>query len=134
MILFLRGLFLVVLASMLAVTTWASLQCPLFGVPREVATHPWFIATLFDTYWAFVAFFVWVCFKQAAVGARVAWFVAIMLLGNIAMAVYCLRELFGVPATEPLATVVTRRREGFDLLGALLAVAGIGVIAWATLA
>lgn len=134
MIVFLRGLFLVVLASMLAVTTWASLQCPLFGVPRAVATHPWFIATLFDTYWAFVAFFLWVCFKQASVGARVAWFVAIMLLGNIAMAAYCLRELFGVSTHEPLATVVTRHREGFDLLGTLLAAAGVGVIAWATLA
>ena len=134
MILFLRGLFLVVLASMLAVTTWAGLQCPLFGVPRAVATHPWFIATLFDTYWAFVAFFLWVCFKQAAWSARVAWFIAIMLLGNIAMAAYCLRELFTVSTQEPLATVINRRREGADTLGLLLALAGAGVIGWAVLA
>ena len=134
MILFLRGLFLVVLASMLAVTTWASLQCPLFGVPRAVATHPWFIATLFDTYWAFMAFFLWVCFKQAAISARLAWFVSIILLGNIAIAAYCLRELFSVSRTEPLSTVVTRQRESFDVLGSLLAIAGVGVIVWATLA
>ena len=36
MILFLRVLFLAVLVSMLWVTGWASLQCPLFAVPREV--------------------------------------------------------------------------------------------------
>lgn len=134
MILFLRGLFIVVLASMLAVTTWASLQCPLLGVPRAVATHPWFIATLFDTYWAFVAFFLWVCFKQAAWSARVAWFIAIMLLGNIAMAAYCLRELFCVAPDEPLATVINRRREGADKLGLLGALLGAAVIGWAALA
>jgi hypothetical protein len=134
MILFLRGLFLLVLASMLAVTTWAGLQCPLFGVPRAVATHPWFIATLFDTYWAFIAFFLWVGFKQTAAAARVGWFVAIMLLGNIAIAAYCLRELFAVSKSEPLATVINRRRAGADPLGTVLAVAGVGVVAWAALA
>ena len=57
-----------------------------------------------------------------------------MLLGNIAIAAYCLRELFSVSRTEPLSTVVTRQRESFDVLGSLLAIAGVGVIVWATLA
>ena len=48
MILLLRSLFLFVLASMLAVTSWASWRCPLFAVPRDVFAHPWFVATLFD--------------------------------------------------------------------------------------
>ncbi len=128
MLWFLRILFLVVLASMLAVTTWASLQCPLFAVPREVFTHPWFIATLFDTYWAFLTFFVWVCFKQTSWIARVAWFVAIMLLGNIAMAVYCLNELFRVPPGGKLADLLTLRRDGISTPGLTLAVIGLAVI------
>lgn len=119
---------MVVLASMLAVTSWASLQCPLFAVPREVATHPWFIATLFDTYWAFLTFYVWVCFKQTAWLSRVAWFVAIMLLGNIAMAAYCLNELFRVPANGRMADLLTMRREGAGVLGPVLAVIGVAVI------
>ena len=128
MIWFLRFLFGVVLASMLAVTSWASFQCPLFGVPRDVFTHPWFIATLFDAYWGFITFFVWVCYKQSSWIARTAWFVAIMLLGNIAMAAYCLSELFALPKDGRPADLLTLRREGPGALGLILAVLGVVVI------
>ncbi|HWA08148.1 MAG TPA: hypothetical protein VG838_01645 [Opitutaceae bacterium] len=129
MLLFLRGLFLVVLVSMLAVTGWASRQCPLFAVPREVFTHPWFIATMFDAYWGFITFFVWVCAKQTSGAARVAWFLAIVLLGNIAMSLYCLDELFRTPRTGRLADILTARREGPGALGWTLAVLGTAVVA-----
>ena len=128
MILFLRGLFLVVLASMLWVTSWASLQCPLFAVPRDVFAHPWFIATMFDAYWGFTTFFVWVCFQQRSWLARAAWFVAIMLLGNIAMSSYCLAALFRTPRDGKLADVLTRRHEGVGVLGPVLAVLGLAVV------
>ena len=128
MIWFLRVLFSVVLASMLWVTTWASFQCPLFAVPREVYAHPWFIATMFDAYWGFTTFFVWVCYKQTPLIARIAWFVAIMLLGNIAMSAYCLSELFLLPAHGRLAGLLTARRDGPGLLGLLLAAAGAAVV------
>lgn len=127
MIIFLRVLFLVVIASMLAVTTWASLHTPIFSIPRDVFTHPWFIATLFDAYWAFIAFYVWVAWKEQSAAARVGWFVAIIALGNIAMAVYMLRELFAVPADGPLDPVFTRRNAGSVLLPVLLGAAGVGV-------
>lgn len=128
MIWILRSLFAVVLASMLWVTSWASFQCPLFAVPREVYTHPWFIATLFDAYWGFITFYVWVCFKQSSWLARIAWFVAIMLLGNIAMAAYCLRELFSVPANGRLTDLLPARRDGPGWLGLGLALAGMTVV------
>jgi hypothetical protein len=128
MILFLRVFFLVVLASMLWVTSWASLQCPLFAVPREVVTHPWFIATLFDTYWAFATFFVWVCYKQTSWVARVAWLVAIMLLGNIAMAAYVLDELFRTPRDGDVAKLLIVRRAGPGGLGWTLALVGVEVV------
>jgi hypothetical protein len=131
MLTFLRALFLFVLASMLWVTGWASLQCPLFAVPREVATHPWFIATLFDAYWGFLTFFVWVCYKQTSWLARAAWLVAILLLGNIAMAAYCLGELFRAPRDARLADLLTVRRDGPSPLGVALAALGVGVIAFA---
>ena len=127
MIIFLRVLFLVVIASMLAVTTWASLHTPIFSIPRDVFTHPWFIATLFDAYWAFIAFYVWVAWKEQSAAARIGWFVAIIALGNIAMAVYMLRELFAVPADGPLDPVFTRRNAGSVLLSVLLGAAGVGV-------
>jgi len=127
MILFLRALFLVVIASMLAVTTWASLHTPLFSIPRAVFTHPWFIATLLDAYWAFIAFYVWVAWKERSLAARILWFVTLILLGNISIAAYMLRELFAVPATGPLDEVFTRRNRGTVLLPALLAAASIAV-------
>ena len=127
MILFLRGLFLLILASMLWVTSWASLQCPLFAIPPGVVGHPWFIATLFDAFWGFVTFFVWVAFKQTSWLARVAWFVAIILLGNVAMSAYCLDELFRMPRSGRLVDVLTTRRSGLGGLGLGLALLGVTV-------
>ena len=120
MILFLRGLFIVVLGSMLAVTTWASLDTPLFSIPRAVASHPWFIATLVDAYWAFVTFYVWLAWKEQSLAARLLWFVAVIALGNLAMATYLLVELFRVPAGGPLDPVFTRRNPGHLTLPAVL--------------
>ncbi len=129
MIVLLRTLFLIVVASMLWVTTWASLQCPLFAVPREVFAHPWFIATMFDAYWGFITFFVWVCYKETSWVARLAWFIAILLLGNIAMASYWLAELFRTPPEGKLADVFVRRHPGAGILGPVLAVLGVVVVA-----
>lgn len=131
MLLSLRLLFLLILAAMLAVTSWASLRCPLFAVPRDVATHPWFIATLFDAYAGFLTFYVWVAYKQTAPLARAAWFVAILLLGNIAMALYCLAELFRAPAGIPLRDLLLARRAGPSPLGLILAALGVAVVSFA---
>jgi Protein of unknown function (DUF1475) len=129
MIIFLRSLFLLVIASMLAVTSWASLHTPLFSIPREVFTHPWFIATLFDAYWAFVAFYVWVAWKEQSLAARLLWFVAIIALGNIPIAAYFLRELFAVNAGDASAlnVVMTRRNAGALVLPAVLTATSIAV-------
>jgi hypothetical protein len=108
MIWFLRILFSVVLGSMLGVTTWASLQGSVLAIPRAVGAHPWFIATLFDTYWAFFTFFVWLAYKETSWLARALWFVAIVLLGNIAMSTYCLIQLWRVPADAKLEQVLLR--------------------------
>jgi hypothetical protein len=109
MIVPLRILFLIVLLSMLAVTSWASMQCALWKTPREVVTHPWFIATLFDTYWAFLTFYCWVAYKERSWITRLAWLIGILLLGNIAMAIYMLIQLFKVPANGRIEDVLMRR-------------------------
>ncbi|HSI09834.1 MAG TPA: DUF1475 family protein [Rariglobus sp.] len=124
MLWFLRILFLTVIVSMLAITGWASSQCALFAIPREVFTHPWFIATLFDAYWAFIAFFVWVAWKEQTLAARVLWFVAIILLGNLAMATYLLIELFRIKKIDQLGEVFATRRPGRIALPAVLSALG----------
>ncbi len=99
-----------VLISMLAVTTWASSEVALWKTPREVVLHPWFIATLFDTYFGFLTFYVWLAYKETATLARVLWLVVILLLGNIAMAIYLLRELFRLPTTATMEDLLLRRK------------------------
>jgi len=128
MILFLRGLFIVVILSMLWVTSWASGQCPMFSIPRSVWAHPWFIATMFDAYWGFTTFFVWVAYKQTSWVAKIGWFVAIMVLGNIAMASYWLNELFRLPLDGKLSDALTVRRDGVGVLGLVLAALGLSVL------
>ncbi len=109
MILFLRGLFIVILLAMISVTSWASSEVALWKMPREVATHPWFIATLFDTYFAFLAFWLWVAWLETTWLRRISWLIAICLLGNIAMAIYVLIRLFRLPRTATMAEVIAGR-------------------------
>ena len=109
MILFLRTLFIGILLAMIGVTSWASSEVALWNTPRAVATHPWFIATLFDTYFAFLAFWLWVAWLEKTWLRRISWLVAILLLGNIAMAIYMLVRLFRLPRTATMEDVITRR-------------------------
>lgn len=127
MLWFLRSLFLLVLASMLAVTSWAGSRCSLMHIPPDVLHHPWFIATLADAYWAFITFYIWVAWKEAAPAARFLWFFAILLLGNIAMATYVLVELFRVPSSGLLRDVLTRRNPGRVALPAIFCAIGVAV-------
>jgi len=105
----LRVFFIIVLVSMLGVTSWASAQCALWALPGSVGGHPWFIATLFDTYWAFLTFYCWLAYKERSWLARIAWLVGVLLLGNIAMAVYMLIQLFRVPATARMEDILLRK-------------------------
>lgn len=109
MIVFLRFAFSLVLVAMLAVTSWASSVVALWNTPREVVLHPWFIATLFDTYFAFLTFWLWLAWKERTWPRRLGWLVAILLLGNIAMAIYVLIQLFRLPTTASLEDLLTRR-------------------------
>jgi hypothetical protein len=101
--------FALVLVAMLAVTGWASGEVALWKTPRAVATHPWFIATLFDAYFGFIAFWLWLAWREARVLPRVAWLVAILLLGNIAMAAYVLIELRRLPPGSTASALFTRK-------------------------
>lgn len=126
---FLRILFFIVIGSMLWVTSWAS-QHQALGAFVHSATirDPWVIATLFDAYWAFITFYVWVAWKEQSLAARVLWFVSIILLGNMAMSAYMLAQLFAVPSSGPLGDVFTLRQPGRLLLPAVLT--GISIIVY----
>jgi hypothetical protein len=55
------------------------------GRTQVGADRYWTIATLLDAYFGFLIFYVWVFFKESRPLPQIAWFVASMLLGNMAM-------------------------------------------------
>ena len=99
-----------ILAAMLVVTVTASLHQPLWewGGLRAEPDRWWTYATLADAYFGFLTFYAWVFYKETRATARAGWFVAIMLLGNIAMAVYVLLQLAKLPAGAPLSRLLLR--------------------------
>ncbi len=109
MILILRFFFTFMLACMIAVTGWASLDCALWRIPGEVASHPWFIATLADTYWAFLTFYAWLAYKETSWTSRMLWLLAILVLGTMAVAAYMLHQLFRVTTDADIEQVLLRR-------------------------
>lgn len=96
-----------VLLAMLGVTIRASLQRSLFDQPAELTSDPWFQATLCDAYCGFLLFYQWIAVRERTFAARGVWFVLMMTLGNIAAAIYLLRELW-------------RTRRSYDLRELLL--------------
>jgi hypothetical protein len=106
----LRLLFVAILLVMLAVTVQASLQQAVWEW-RGLVSEPdrwWTLATLADAYCGFLTFYAWVFYKERDWVSRIAWFIAIMLLGNFAMATYVLLQLSKLGADEPLERVLLR--------------------------
>jgi hypothetical protein len=108
--LLLKMMFSSIFLWMVGMTTYVSLHKPLWQAGWEFswATHPWAVATLFDAYFGFLTFFVWVCFRERTLAAKLIWFVLIMALGNIAMSAYVLIQLFRLKSQEPLSNLVLR--------------------------
>ena len=109
MITVLKIIFSFILVSMLYVTTWASLELNLFTHLPTLLKDPWVIATLFDAYYGFITFYLWVCYKENSMIARLLWLIGIMLLGNIAMALYMLIELFKLDKDSTLTDLVIKK-------------------------
>ncbi len=106
----LKLLFSAIFLWMVCMTTYVSLQKPLWlsGSEFSWSSSPWAVATLFDAYFGFLTLFVWVSFKEKTFTARAIWFVLIMGLGNIAMSGYVLYQLMRLKPHEPLSNLLRR--------------------------
>lgn len=107
----LKILFSGIFLSLLIYNGWASTQQSVlqWGGLTTGPDRYWTIATLMDAYFGFLTFYVWVFFKEARWLPRIAWFIAIMLLGNIAMSAYVLLQLFRLrPNQEAWAVLAAR--------------------------
>lgn len=106
--LFLKILFGSIFCAMVWVTTWAGLQQNIFEA-SQVWTDPWSRATLFDAYFGFITFFVWVAYKERKLILKVIWFVLIMGFGNLAMSSYVLIQLFKLTPNEPWHAIFSNK-------------------------
>ena len=77
---------------------------------KTVCSEPWGLATMFDAYFGFLAFFLYVLWREATLAARLGWFVGLMLLGNFAIAAYLLLALRASPGETDLGKVFFTRK------------------------
>lgn len=100
--------FLAVLLAMVGLTVVASLERGIFEALRALWPDGWFRATLADAYFGFLAFWLWVAYRETGWGRRIAWLVAVLLLGNLAMAAYALAALAQLSEGRPVWQVLLR--------------------------
>ena len=104
--------FVLVLVAMTWVSWYASTAPTITSLPQyaaitekeginvidgfvTVCSEPWGLATMFDAYFGFLAFWLYVAWREQTIASRLSWFVALMLLGNFAIAAYvllCLKQ------------------------------------------
>jgi len=106
---FLKVLFGFVFVFMVVMTVRTSLQVSLWSAWSAFAASPWSMATLYDAYFGFITFFCWVAWRERSVGIKIVWFVLIMALGNIAMSLYVLIQLFGLKPDEGVAALFRQK-------------------------
>jgi len=97
---FLTATGVIIFLAMIGVTSWASLHESVFSGGAKIISEPWGIATLFDTYFGFFFFTLWVWYKERSLAMKVGWFIFIMCFGNIAMAIFFLKEIRRVSGSE----------------------------------
>jgi len=107
--LFLKILFSAIFVWMTVATIRTSMTISLWAAMPAYAANPWAMATLYDAYCGFITFYCWVVYKERTFGPCLLWFVLIMALGNIAMSVYVLIQLFRLKADEPAEKILWRR-------------------------
>lgn len=108
--LLLKLLFAGILIYMISMTAWVSLHKSILASGNEFSwkASPWAVATLFDAYFGFVTFYVWVAYKERNWAAKALWFLLIMGLGNIAMSIYVLIQLFKLRPEQPAFAMLQR--------------------------
>jgi hypothetical protein len=107
----LQMMFGFILVSLTVFNLWVSTRQPVWkwGGLTTPPDNLWTIATLIDAYYGFLTFYVWVLWKEVRAVPRVLWFLAIMLLGNIAMSAYVLRQLARLAPGDSMNTLLCTR-------------------------
>jgi hypothetical protein len=104
----LKLLFSAIFVWMTVLTIRTSLTVSLWSAWDSFAANPWAVATLYDAYFGFITFWVWVVYKESTLWPRLLWLALILCLGNIAMSAYVLIQLFRLKQDQPLEALFMR--------------------------
>ncbi|MDO9452630.1 MAG: DUF1475 family protein [Stagnimonas sp.] len=105
---------LAALFGLIGVSVWAtghqSIAVAISDLVANPASgnNPWLVATLFDAYFGFLWFWLWVAYKESGWLARGVWLMLILLLGNMAMAAYMLIQLWRLPPGASIEQLLLR--------------------------
>ena len=107
----LQILFAFILVSLTSWNIWVSTRQSVFdwGGLTTAPDNLWTIATLIDAYYGFVTCYVWVLWQETRALPRGAWCAGVMLLGNIAMSAYVLRQLARLRPDESMGVLLAAR-------------------------
>ena len=104
----LKLLFSGIFLWMIVLTIRTSLAVSLWSARDSFAANPWAVATLYDAYFGFITFWIWVAYKENTLWSRLLWLVLILGLGNIAMSLYVLIQLFRLKPDQSLDALFQR--------------------------
>jgi hypothetical protein len=104
----LKLLFGAIFLWMTVLTIRTSITVSLWSAWDSFAANPWAVATLYDAYFGFITFWVWVAYKERTMWSRLLWLVLILGLGNIAMSLYVLIQLFRLKPEQPMEALLRR--------------------------
>jgi Protein of unknown function (DUF1475) len=107
-----RGLWIFaigVFVVMVAVTTWASLEANVIVGFQHLLAERWGVATLFDAYFGFLWFWLWIAYKEASLGRSLLWLGLLFALGNLAMAAYVMIQLARLKPGAGVETLLLRK-------------------------
>jgi len=104
----LKLLFAVIFLWMIVLTIRTSMTVSLWSSLDSFAGNAWAVATLYDAYFGFITFWVWVAYKESTLWSRLLWLVLILALGNIAMSLYVLIQLFRLKPDQPVEALLRR--------------------------
>ena len=102
--------------SLVGVSIWATGHVSIVPAINDLLVNPaanynaWFVATLFDAFYAFGWFWLWIAYKEASTAARIIWLLLVLSLGNMAMAVYALIQIAKLPANATVEDFLLRRK------------------------
>jgi len=105
----LKLLFGSIFIWMIVMTIRTSLAVSLWQAWPHFADDRWAVATLWDAYFGFITFYVWVFYKERRAAVRILWFLLIMGLGNIAMSLYVLIQLMRLAPSDPAEAILWRK-------------------------